>query len=124
MAYLEIYTVPRLREIATRMEIPHTTKTRKPELVAAIAARIDFEHGSEYARVMQEQHRPAEPEDSYTLPGTGATWTGPLATEMRKHVRKVENYHRQNGTKKLTPAQRRRLRKNSNRRLGGILAGM
>lgn len=96
---MQNYTVARLREIATRMEIKSTTKTRKPELIAAISAGVDETHMA--GLIENTQRVKAEP---FVPPF--------VCTVKMSNKRRVHNYRKQNGTSKLTPAQRRRIAKN------------
>lgn len=140
VSQFEKYTIAQLRDIASEgrmVGVSFTTKTRKPAMIDAIERKIDFLHGDALAENVQREKVAALPDfsarvtlieakpvDTYTLPGTDVTWEGELATEMRKHMRRSDNFKKQhNGT--LTPKQRRRLRKKANRKLGrGMLAAL
>lgn len=113
MNYLEKYTVAQLRDIATEWRMPglsFTTKTRKPELVSAIAAKVDYLHGEALTEDAQRAEIELLPDFEMTVA---------MSDEAR-----ADNYRRQNGSDRLTYKQRRRLRKKAHRKLGRELAKM
>ena len=89
--YLNTYTVAQLREIAARMDIKHTTKTRKSEFVASIDAMIFVAH-------------------------TDALVDNALFPMRVTYVLNRERvYTAQNGCDRLTPRQARRIKHKTNR---------
>lgn len=104
MSYLEKYTVAQLRDIASEgrmVGVSFTTKTRKPELVAAIAAKVDYLHGEALVEKAQREAVDLLPDFEMTVSMVDVVRAG--------------NYRRQNGCNKLTPKQERRRRKKANR---------
>lgn len=109
MNYLEKYTVAQLRDIATEgrmVGVSFTTKTRKPELVEAIAAKVGYLHGE--ALVEKEQREAVDllPDFEMAVPMTDAA--------------RADNYRRQRNGGTLTAKQQRRRRKKANRKLRSV----
>jgi hypothetical protein len=97
---MQNYTVPQLREIAARLFVHHTTKTRKVDLIDAIRIQVNTAH--EMA-LIENARRPV------TLIDFSLSRSGYDALK-RERV-----YKRQNRCDKLTPRQARRIKHKTNR---------